>query len=67
MDKNKEPLKKLSNFLGLDLKVLREIEKRFEFSTSKMGEPIISPNEIPKDIFIVLSGQLRIKGIRERE
>ena len=67
MDKNKEPLKKLSNFLGLDLKVLKDIEKRFEFSTTKMGEPIISPTEIPKDIFIVLNGQLRIKGIRGKE
>ena len=39
MNKNKEPLKKLSNFLGLDLKVLKEIEKRFEFSTTKWENP----------------------------
>ena len=67
MDRDKELLKKLSNFLELDLKVLKKIEKRFEFSTAKMGESIISPTEVPKDIFIVLNGQLRIKGIREKK
>tara|TARA_B100000212_G_scaffold293007_1_gene235172 strand:- start:1621 stop:4578 length:2958 start_codon:yes stop_codon:yes gene_type:complete len=67
MDRNKEFFKKLSNFLRLDLKNTKIIEKKFEFIITKMGETLISPTTIPEEILIVLNGQLRIKGIKGNE
>ena len=62
---NKQEVELLDNLFEskLDNLDLEQNKNLFETVTFKMGEIIISPNKISKDLFFLISGQLRMRSL----
>ena len=64
---NKEELALISNLFESELDNLEESKNLFEIVNYKMGEIIISPNNLSKTFFILISGQLRIRSLPDEK
>ncbi len=60
---NLSEIKTILNVLNIDTEIdesgLEKFKKLIEFEEFEMGKPIILADEIPKDIYILLNGQVR--------
>ncbi len=64
---NKEELALINNLFESELDNLEESKNLFEIVNYKMGEIIISPNNLSKTFFILISGQLRIRSLPDEK
>ena len=64
---NKEELALINNLFESELDNLEESKNLFEIVNYKMGEIIISPNNLSKTFFILISGQLRIRSLPDEQ
>ena len=63
---NKKEIALINNLFESELDNLEENKNLFEIVNYKMGEIIISPNKISKDLYILISGQLRIRSLPDQ-